>query len=93
MFEYEFENTYDEKIMSYDGDSIKELSESFEPNEVEEMKRYLERNYGYDLSYPSEEKEAERVTACYIQEWLIENIRNLFYVGTDQLYRLVYSHD
>lgn len=90
---FEFGNTYDEKIMSYDGDSIKDLSESFEPNEVEEMKWYLEKNYGYDLSYPSEEKEAERVTACYIQEWLIENIRYFSCIGTDQLYRLVYSHD
>lgn len=89
---FEFENTYDAKIMSYKGDSIMELSESFEPNEVEEMKRYLKRNYGYDLSYLFKEEEAECVTTYYIQEWLIENIRNITYSGTDQLYRLVFGN-
>ena len=83
-------NTHDEKIMNYKSDSYRDFIGMFDADEVEEMRRYLEHNYGYDYSYACESEVAELVAVDYIREWLIDNIRNITISGTEQLFKLVY---
>ena len=85
------ENSYDEKIMNYSGNSYSEFMAMFEANEVEEMRKYLERNYGYCYEWMEVNELTESVVIDYIKEWLIVNIRDMTLCGTEQLFKLVYG--
>lgn len=86
-----FSNTYDEKIMNYTGNNYNEFIALFDNDEVEEMRKYLERTFNEDFSYATEKEVAELVAVAYLKELLIENIRNHTYSGTEHLFKLFYS--
>ena len=86
-----YTNSQDEKIMNYHGNSYEEFVALFTEEEVEEMRQYLERNLDYDYSYTTEKELAELVSIAYLQEWLIQQIREFTYNGTEHLFNLLYS--
>lgn len=85
-------DSYDEKIMEYDGNSYNEFMAMFEAEEVEEMRRSLERNNGYDYSYLCEKEVPEAVIADYVRERLIDNVREMRDDGMNNaLYNAVFN--
>ena len=85
-------NSYDEKIMKYEGNKYNEFMTMFEKDEIEEMRNSLERINGYDYSYLSELEAAEAVITDYVKERLIDNIREMRDDGMNNaLYNAVYN--
>ena len=85
-------NSYDEKIMKYEGNKYNEFMTMFEKDEIEEMRYSLERNNGYDYSYLSEREDAESIVMEYVKERLIDNIREMRDDGMNNaLYNAVYN--
>jgi hypothetical protein len=85
-------NTYDEKIMNFDiANGYEAFINMFDEDEIAEMYSWLEREFGYDYYWDSEKEAKEGIIVGYIQECLCENIRNMIYNGTEQLFNIVYK--
>lgn len=84
----EYSNSYDEKIMNYKGDSWEELVSLFTVEELEGMREYVEGFCGWGFS---DEPNEWDILRAYVQEWLIENIRNNTVFGTKHLLKLYYD--
>ena len=80
----EFSNTYDEKIMNFNGDNWEEFVALFTDEEVEQMAQsYLIVNCYKDTK--------ESIIDAYLEEWAVEQIRNRTVYGTEHLLRLLYA--
>ena len=84
--------SYDEKIMEYDGNNYNEFTAMFEEDEVEEMRKWLERNHGYDFSYLCEKEVDGAVIVAYVKERLVDNIYEMRDDGMNNaLYNAVFN--
>lgn len=86
--------TYDEKIMNFKTVEGYDLFiNMFDNDEIDEMRRYLERVYGYNYPWAAEEEIKGLVAFDYVKEWLCDNIRNSIVDGTAQLFDIIYDMD
>lgn len=84
--------TYDEKIMNFDiANGYEAFVKMFEDDEISDMRDWLEREFDMDFSWISEKELAECVAIEYVKEWLVQNIRNMTYSGTEQLFSIIYK--
>lgn len=80
--------TYKEKIMNFDiANGYEAFINMFDEKDIDEMRSYIEREYGYDCSFYTKED----TIVDYVKEWLCENVRNMRYDGTEQLFNIVYK--
>lgn len=80
------------KIMDFDVSLGYEAFVSiFNDEEIAEMDYYLRKEYDYDYSYLPEKEMKECIIIDYVKEWLIENIRDISYNGTEQLFNIIYN--
>lgn len=84
--------TYDEKIKNFDiANGYEAFINMFNEDEIDEMRRYIEREYDYNYDWATEKEANEGIIVDYVKEWLCENIRYISYNGTEQLFNIVYK--
>ena len=84
--------THDEKIMNFDiYEGHKAFMEMFDEDEIAEMRRWLERELGYDYSYNDDDEIDALVITDYVKEWLRQNIRDDIISGSRKLFNIVYD--
>ena len=86
--------TYDEKIMNFNtGKGYDAFYDMFDDDEIYEMRSWLEREYDYNYDWATEKEARDLVAIDYVKEWLCDNIRNMRYDGTEQLFDIIYNMD
>lgn len=81
-------NTYDKKIMEFDiSKGYEAFIELFTEEEKENIKQYIVNHCSYD----EDSIDYEGSIIEYVKDWLIENINNLSYNGTEQLYKILFE--
>jgi hypothetical protein len=94
-------NTYDEKIMNFNGSFFEDLMALFTDEEISEMRYWLEDEIGYDYdfleyddgagNYKTEEEKRNIIIVDYIRELLCVNIKSGTRSGTRHLFNIVYK--
>jgi hypothetical protein len=82
----EYANSYDKKVMEYRGENWEEFVALFTDEELEQMSR---ESLIYNSALYTGDKEA--LLKAYIEEWAVNQVRNLIHSGTEQLLRLHYT--
>ena len=84
--------THDEKIMNFNiAEGYEAFMKLFNENEIAEMRGWLEDELDYDYSWATGNEANKGIIFDYVREWLIQNIRNMTYDGTQQLFKIVYN--
>ncbi len=79
-------SSYDKKIMEFDvREGYNALMCMFDDDELEEMRKELENEYGYDYSYITMKEAKECIIIDYVREWLMDNVRVMSLYGSSQL--------
>ena len=84
-------NSYEEKILKFDvRDGYNDLMCIFDEDEIEEMRKGLENEYGYDYSYLTMEVAKEEIIIDFVREWLVDNVRVMSLYECQQLLDILY---
>lgn len=85
--------THDDKIMNFDvANGYDAFMKLFNEDEIAEMRDWLEGDEcGYDYSWATGDEANEGIVIDYVKEWLVQNIRNMTYSGTEQLFKIIYN--
>ena len=93
MRKFKMTNAHDGKIINFDvANGFDAFIKLFTDDEVAEMRSWLEDDeIGYNYSWGSLEDTRDGIIVDYVKEWLCQNIRNLTYNGTEQLFKILYE--
>lgn len=84
----DYANTYDKKIMEFDiSKGWDAFIEIFTEEEKEKIKQYM--IYHHDFN--EDDMYYEGFIIEYIKYWLADNVYNLCYCGTEQLYKILFE--
>ncbi len=84
--------SHDEKIMNFDvANGYEAFVSMFDGAEIAEMRDWLEDGFSYDYSWATGNEAESGIVIDYVKEWLCQNIRDMTYNGTEQLFKILYK--
>jgi hypothetical protein len=84
----DYYNTHDKKIMEFDiSKGYEAFIEIFTEEEKENIKQYMMRYYDFN----EDDMDYEGFIIEYIKYWLADNVYNLTFCGTEQLYKILFE--
>ena len=85
-------NSYEEKILKFDvRDGYNALMCIFDEDEIEEMRKGLENEYGYDYSYTTMKEAKEDIIIDFVRAWIMDIVKEMSLYESKQLLDILYK--